>query len=508
MRRFPRTLLLSVLALLAVAGPAHASATMAVGIADDGVTQRRPTLGETTIPKWKADGIDVARVMLIWNYIAPSKDSVSQPSGFDPSDPNDPAYNWADVDRTMAQLKLAGIEPIIAVTGPAPIWGSQVPSRRNSRYKPDPAKFAVFANAVAKRYADVTDEYILWNEPNIDQWLQPQSDCKKKVCTPAAPAIYRKIANKAIPEIKRGDPGAKVYFPALASSGVPRPTSPNHNLKPLPFLRALGCVDLKLKREKKSRYCKTGFKAVDGDGIAYHPHSILRAPDVSNPDKDTAVFADVQRLFTLVDKIQKVGGFLHNRSKTNHFGFYFTEFGYETNPPDPVRGVTFAQQSRFMQQASYLAWKNPRVKMFMQYLWRDDPLGASNFTGWQSGLYRYDGRAKPLAKAFPNPFWVDLKRGSTSATLWGQVRPGDAATAVTVQTQRPGAGGWTTLKTLTTNTRGSFTLRKLVSKPMSFRFRYTATGDASAAGTTAAPHTVTSSAWTVRPTKARAAKRR
>ena len=120
-------------------------------------------------------------------------------------------------------------------------------------------------------------------------------------CTPAAPGIYRRIANKAIPAIKAGDPGADVYFPALASSGAAVIKRGRDNLKPLPFLRALGCVDAKYRPERRSAYCRTGFKPVDGGGIAYHPHSTLRAPDQSDPDRDKAAFADIPRLFAAVD---------------------------------------------------------------------------------------------------------------------------------------------------------------------------------------------------------------
>ena len=431
------------------------------------------------------------------------------------------------MDRTINQLRAAGIKPVITITGPGPIWASSVPSMRDSRYKPDAAKFAVFARAVAQRYADATDQYILWNEPNIDQWLKPQSDCIGKRCTPAAPATYRAIANKAIPAIKAGDPGAQVFFPTLAPRGQATVTARNQHLKPLPFLRALACVDAKNRPERRSTYCRKGFKPVDGDGISYHPHGVLSAPDQSYPDKDTASFADLPRLYATVDAIQKAGGFLHNGSRTAKFDFYFTEFGYETNPPDPMRGVTLAQQSRYLQQATYLAWKAPRVKMLIQYLWRDDPVSSrgTGFAGWQSGLFGFDGRPKPIAKAFPNPFWVDLPRGKRTATIWGQVRPG-AAAQVTLQSQRPGASGWKTVKTLTTDERGYFSLKQTVTAATTFRFQYmlagsvatglvtpapaSGTGGASTGGASAsaATHVVTSSAWTVKPVKARAARRR
>ncbi len=262
--------MLTLVLALGVAGPASASKTMQIGISDDGVTQRTPSLAPEVIPQWRSTGVDVARVLVIWSYVAPNADSVSQPPASMPPTPNDPGYNWGVVDQTIDLLVANGIEPIVTVTGPGPVWGSQVPSQRSSRYKPDPTKFAQFAKAVATRYADRVNQYILWNEPNIDQWLQPQNDCVGTKCTPAAPALYRNIALKAIPALKAGDPGAKVYFGALAPGGK-SPTGRNNNMKPLTFLRALGCVDTKLRKERKSKYCKSGFKPLNADGLRVPP---------------------------------------------------------------------------------------------------------------------------------------------------------------------------------------------------------------------------------------------
>ena len=59
------------------------------------------------------------------------------------------------------------------------------------------------------------------------------------------------------------------------------------------------------------------------------------------------------------------------------------------------------------------------MKLFTQYLWRDEPDGnAGIYSGWQSGLYYLDGRAKPSLKSFPTPFVLDAAR----SRLWGQVR--------------------------------------------------------------------------------------
>ena len=43
---------------------------------------------------------------------------------------------------------------------------------------------------------------------------------------------------------------------------------------------------------------------------------------------------------------------------------YVTEYGYETNPPDQLRGVTLEQQATYLSEATYLAWRHPEVRMF------------------------------------------------------------------------------------------------------------------------------------------------
>ena len=90
------------------------------------------------------------------------------------------------------------------------------------------------------------------------------------------------------------------------------------------------------------------------------------------------------------------------------------------------------------------------MKLFTQYLWRDEPDGnAGIYSGWQSGLYYLDGRAKPSLKSFPTPFVLDAARGR----LWGQVRRRDTRT-VTVQRRLRGSSSWRTVATRTTDAQG------------------------------------------------------
>ena len=474
MARLPLAVSLCALALAALAPAASASTDMQVGIADDGVTQRLPQLAPDTIRDWKNVGVEVTRVMAIWEYIAPAKESATAPEGFDPANPDDPAYDWAPLDQTIDLLLRRGIEPIVSITGPAPVWGSQFPARRNGRYKPDPAKFGQFATAVARRYSGRVNRFIIWNEPNLPNWLQPQFSCSGKRCKPASPAIYRELWKAAVPNVREAVPGASIYLGSTASRGD-NPSSSNSSMRPLLWLRSLGCIGKSLRRDNSTAGCSTAG-TISADGISYHPHTRVAPPSVRFKNPDEAGIADTGRLLRTVDAMQKAGTVENHAAPGQRFNLYYTEWGYQTNPPDPFSGVTFAEQSRWLQQGAYMAWRQPRVKLLVQYLWRDDPVrdkgqGPSAYSGWQSGLYLYDGRRKPSRETWPQPFWATLPKGSREAFLWGQVKPGGAH-EVTIE-RKLGSGGYRALTKVATDGNGYFTLRTPVSGKASFRFTWT-----------------------------------
>ncbi len=473
MARLPVVVSACALALALFAPAASASSDMQVGIADDGVTQRLPQLAPNTIRDWKNVGVDVTRVLAIWEYVAPAKDAATAPAGFDASNPDDPAYDWAALDATIDLLLERGIEPIVSITGPGPIWASQFPTRRNGRYKPDPEKFGQFASAVAQRYGSRVNRYIIWNEPNLPNWLQPQFSCSGKRCKPASPALYRELWKAAVPKVREANPGAAVYLGSTASRGD-NPRSANSSMRPLLWLRSLGCINRSFRRDNSTAGCRSAG-TISADGISYHPHTRVAPPTVRLKNPDEAAIADTGRILKTVDAMQRAGTVENHAAPGQRFNLYYTEWGYQTNPPDPFSGVSFAEQSAWLQEGAYMAWRQPRVKLLVQYLWRDDPVrdkgqGPNAYSGWQSGLYLYDGRAKPSRKTWPQPFWATLPRGSREATLWGQVKPGGAH-EVTVES-RTGRGSFRSLTKVTTDASGYFVLRTPVSGKRSFRFTW------------------------------------
>jgi hypothetical protein len=465
------TAALAVAALLLPAA-AHASSSMETGIADDAALLNEPNdaRAAATVAAWAALGIDDVRIFVQWQAIAPANSEVKAPDGFDSANPDSPGYNWSRVDRAVNLVSAAGMRPMLVVTGPGPLWASQVPARHNLRYKPRPDLFGQFARAAALRYAQAVDRWIIWNEANLPLWLQPQNTCTGGHCTPYSPHLYRQLTRAAYPAIKAVDPTSTVLFGALAPRGE-NATKQNARTMPLAFIRSMGCVKVTLKRDR-SGPCK-GFKPLTGDGFAYHPHSTTRTPDDPQPRLDEAAIGDLPRLERTLDGTQRAGGL--KKPGGGKFSLYFTEWGYQTDPPDPIQGVSLAKQSRYLQQGAYIAYKDPRVKLLTQYEWRDEQLGrgtkATKYSGWQSGLRRANDKAKPALKSFANPFFISQRPGSRTARLWGQVRPGDSH-RVTVQRRKRGATRWTRVRTLSTNGAGYWKLTQTVNTTTDYRFQW------------------------------------
>jgi hypothetical protein len=450
---------------------AQASTSMETGIADDAALLYEPSdaRAASAVAAWAALGIDDVRIFVQWQSIAPAIGDVTAPAGFNSADPGSAGYQWSRVDRAVDLVSAAGMRPMLVVTGPGPLWASQVPARHNIRYKPRPDLFGQFARAVALRYAGAVDRYIIWNEPNLPLWLQPQNTCTGGHCVPYAPHLYRQLVRAAYPALKTVDPTATVLFGALAPRGESS-VKQNAKTRPLAFIRSMGCVKVTLKRDR-SGPC-AAFKPLTADGFAYHPHAVFRAPDDPQPNLDEASLADTPRLERTLDLTQRAGGF--TKAGGGKFGVYFTEWGYETRPPDTLRGVRLSQQSRWLQQGAYIAYKDSRVKLLTQYEWRDEPLrvaGVNKYASWQSGLRFVNDKPKPALRSFANPFFIFQRPNSRAARLWGQVRPG-VTHPVTVQRRKPGATRWTTVKVLTTNGSGYWTLNQTVKATTDYRFTW------------------------------------
>jgi hypothetical protein len=451
-----RLLPLLILLILVPTQPASAKSTE-IGIADDRVLLAGGTRADKAVAEWRALGVDNVRIFAQWSKIAPRK----RPAGFNGADPASPGYFWVYVDAAVARVRQAGMSVTLTITGPGPLWSSSKPKRKQPAYKPRAKLYAAFAKAVARRYGAQVDRYILWNEPNIHTWLAPQASCSHGHCTPVSPHLYRSLVRAAYPAVRAADPGAQVVIGALSPRGQ-RLRSAKTVMRPLLFLRRLGCRSDSFRRIRTGA-CKN-FKPVTGDGFAIHPYSGRLAPQRAHPNPDDVALASVSRLTKTLDRLQRRRAV---KPTTRRFGIYADEYAYQTRPPDKIGGVTLSKQDRWLQEAAYVAWRNSRIRLFSQYLWRDEPRSSDgSYGGWQSGLRFTGGRAKPSLAHFDTPFVLDAARNR----LWGQVRPGGSHT-VTVQRRPKGSSAWRKLATVKTDARGYWSIVRKLKRGTAYRFR-------------------------------------
>jgi hypothetical protein len=470
-----RWALAAIAVALALAAPARAASNLEVGMEDERLLLSDPTEAAGAVDAWAAAGVDVVRIHARWIDVSPGPNRMHRPRGFDVANQRSHRYDWATLDQAIDVTRAAGMKVMLSVTGPGPLWTSRNPRLHNPRYKPNPALFAKFAKAVATRYRDRVDRYLIWNEPNIAGWLEPQQTCGRRGCVPASPHIYRALVRAATPAIKRADPGAQVLLGELAPRGH-RAISTRSPVSPLPFLRELGCVDRHYKRMRRGP-CRH-FKPARADAFGYHPHGVDFGPEDANPDRDQAQIGDMPRLFGVLDRLTRMGRIGAPRRR---FDVYLTEFSYQTSPPDHEVGVSLGRQARYIQQAAYLAWRLPRVRNLTQYQWRDEPVvtrgrGVKSYSGWQSGLRYVNDKPKPAMRAFREPFVIDVGARGRVARFWGQIRPGSGARTVTVLRLRPGQKVFRRVATVQTDARGYWTRRLPVQRRAKYRFSWEEAG--------------------------------
>ena len=479
--------LFALLALVLVS-PASASSSLQIGIDDDGLMQRSLETTAPTAALWKQNGVDQARLTLVWTRIAPAAESTKKPAGFNPRDPNSPGYVWGDVDRAVAALEANQIDVTILIAAPNPYWVSQVPSRRSKTYKPDPKALGDFMFAIATRYKGRIKSYLPMNEPNLWQYITPQYSCTSKSaksCSLSGAAIYRELYRSGYAAVKAADPAAAVWIGSLAPHGRPGVSPTASSPGPSAFFKAMACVKPNYAVDKTSPGCKS-YKPLPTDGIAHHPHTVLLSPTQREPG-DAITTANISTLTGLFDRLQSTGRVLNSAAagsaqKSKRLDVFLDEYGVQTNPPDKLQGLSPAKQDEYYQQVSYMMWKNPRVKLLAFYLWQDEPYTLAKSWAWQSGMYYANGKIKPSGRSFPHPFWVDLPKGSKSATVWGQVRPPQGSLAkqataaatksVTVQVRSGNSASFKDLKTVSPNADGYFSFKASIAGTRSFRFVY------------------------------------
>jgi hypothetical protein len=440
---------------LGVPSTTHA---LPVTVQDDALMlHRAPAQVKATADRMAELGADRVRLTASWFQLAPNRRSTRMPD-FDATRSGQyPREPWRRLDNAVKASVEAGLDVQIDVAFFAPRWavkrGAAKTHPRHHRWEPNRHQFARFAEAVARRYdgthrdptspgewLPVVRLWTTWNEPNHPQFLLPQWQRSHGRWVPHSPHFYRRMHQLGYAAIKRVDDDNQVLIGGTAAVGHTR-TGPRRGIPPLRFVRELACVD-KRDRPLRRPECK-GFRPLKADGYSHHPYTLYARPDARSIEGARITLRDLDRLSRLLDDLYYL-----NRI-ADRLPIYVTEYGYETNPPDVVRGVTPLQQARYHGLATYMTWKQDDVALFAQFLMndigrspgRDDPLEIAQ--NWNSGLYFQDGRPKPAVDAFKLPFWAESRtlQGNDVVVLFGQVRPNVGRERIEVEMRAPD-GSW------------------------------------------------------------------
>jgi hypothetical protein len=364
------------LALSAVA-PALASSNAEFGIQDDAWLMYGPGTLTQRLTTLQQLGVHLVRFTLRFDEVAQSK----------PARPRNPSsYEWGMYGQTLDALHEDGIPTLVTLYG-SPRWanGGKTPASLPT------SGFGNFAYAAAKRFPWV-HLWTAWNEPN-----------SRTFSVPVSPSLYvRDVLNPAYAALHQASSANKL------AGGVTSPRKTPTGMSPREFMIGMAAAHARL------------------DAYAQNPYPADKA---ETPEHATCSNCDD---FTM-GKLPEI-----RADVTRYFGakpLWLTEYGYQTDPPDQLLGVSWALQAAYIGEAALRVWEQSGVTLLIQFLIRDEPaLG-----GWQSGLLTYGGKQKPSYHAFALPLAQMSRRGSR-VELWGQVRPGSGRRTYVLQ--RANGGGW------------------------------------------------------------------
>jgi hypothetical protein len=467
---------------------------------DDLLVYRDDNTAARALAAMKKLGVDTVRVTVLWKVVAdgarPTKAEIAKLKGskkenarkqaarFKATVPKTyPRRNWDRYDNLVRSAARVGIRIYFNVTGPGPAWAHAKPPAAlrslHATWKPKPSAFKQFVTAVGTRfdgtYRDENGDrgvlprvrfWSLWNEPNQAGWLTPQWENG----APASPGLYRKLYQYGYKGLVAS--GHRVDND-IVLMGETAPLGSDAKTAKAPIRPGLFLRELATGAGAAADFAARG--PLIANGYAHHPYTKNVGPTVLDANPDSLTMANISNLGTLLDSLSAAAG----GAIPSGLPLFMTEFGFETNPPDPYSGVPLADQARFNTIGEYQAWANPRIASQAQFLYRDvGPVRSHPKTSkafwftYQSGLYFRNGTPKPAAGAYQMPFLafnsgtVDVTTGAPVYSLWGQLRllPNGTNAGATIQWRaKDGSTPWLTVgDPVAIDAMGYFTVPSIV----------------------------------------------
>ena len=330
----------------AIAAPsAKPSRGLIVGIFDEQMTFGNP---DVAFPQYTSLGVKALRVNLYWGGASGVARRRRPANAVNPADP---AYDWATYDAMVKRAAEAKIKVVFSILW-TPGWAGPAKNRAPRRM----IDLRNFAFAAAKRYSGSfrpdpampalpsVRYWLAWNEPNNPVFLRPQFVRAGKRFRLEAPRVYAQMCNSIWSGVHlTGLAGEKVACGVTAPRGNNTGQGPRPSISPIFFLRGM--------KKAHARF----------DAYAHHPYYGHRS---EGPRARPRTFRTILlgNINVLIKELTRLYG---------HKRLWITEYGYQTNPPDRLFGVSFATQARYLTLSYGIARRNPRIDMMIWFLIKD-----------------------------------------------------------------------------------------------------------------------------------------
>jgi hypothetical protein len=362
-------------ALAALLSAASAGADIIVGVSDDLPTGANDG-GASFYAAMQDIGLRENRIAVKWDSNAPT--TIPQEAG---------------LERAIAEAQGRGVNVVLSLYPNRPRAITDSPSAAG--------QFAAWVAHVARRFPAVR-EFIVGNEPNVNNFWQPQYGPKGKAISCAT---YTGLLAASYDALKGVNPAISVIGVGLSPRGNDNPTArSNPSTSPVRCIRDMGVAYRASKRTRPLM-----------DELSFHPFPNLATDPLGRGYQwPNAGLANVDRIKQAVwDAFYATGQPVFPESTFGRFGslaalaasdslrFRLNEVGWQVEIVPSARAAYFGRenvattdestQAEIYAQAVPFIACDPAVRSLLFFHLVDDP----NLDRWQSGLIRADGTRRP-----------------------------------------------------------------------------------------------------------------
>jgi polysaccharide biosynthesis protein PslG len=263
-------------------------------------------------------------------------------------EPTSRNYDWSTADNAVQAARAAGLNILMCISGPAPVWAQSPGADPQAIGNPpaDPAAFGEITRLIADRYKASVGTWEIWNEPNVPEFF-----------TPLDVGRYAALLRQAYVSIHAAAPNSIVMSGGLSSA--------THGIESVDFVRRLyaaGAGDMM-------------------DAIALHPYT-YPYPITEDPLGRGDAVPQVHQLMAA-----------HGAGRKK---IWITEYGQATGTSQYA--VAGDRQAGIL--VDFLKWASALDYLGPPFLFTTRDLGTDpSYADFNYGLYTVDYTPKPSVAA-------------------------------------------------------------------------------------------------------------